>query len=44
MTDRKYLKLGHVQKTLLLPLWGRAEETKKQKPLLVDQTAVDIID
>jgi O-methyltransferase involved in polyketide biosynthesis len=36
-------KLGSVQKTLLLPLWGRAVETKKARPLLVDQTAVRII-
>jgi hypothetical protein len=34
--------LGSVQKTLLLPLWGRAVETKKARPLLVDQTAVRI--
>ena len=38
------IKLGNVQETLLLPLWGRAIETKRQKPLLVDNTAVSIID
>jgi O-methyltransferase involved in polyketide biosynthesis len=37
-------ELGSVQKTLLLPLWGRAVETRKPRPLLVDQTAVKIID
>lgn len=37
------VKLGSVQETLLLPLWGRAIETQKQKPLLVDNTAVSII-
>ena len=37
------IKLGSVQKTLLLPLWGRAIETQKQKPLLVDDKAVSII-
>ena len=38
------IDLGSVQKTLLLPLWGRAVETRKQKPLLVDTTAVQIIE
>lgn len=37
------IKLGSVQKTLLLPLWGRAIETQKQKPLLIDDKAVSII-
>ncbi|MGE5681226.1 MAG: class I SAM-dependent methyltransferase [Bacillota bacterium] len=38
------VELGEVQTTLLLPLWGRAIETKKPKPRLIDQTAVRIID
>jgi len=29
MTDRVGVKLGNVQKTLFLPLWGRAVESKK---------------
>lgn len=37
------LELGPVQKTLLLPLWGRAVETNKARPLLVDQTAAAIL-
>jgi O-methyltransferase involved in polyketide biosynthesis len=37
------INLGSVQKTLLLPLWGRAVETQKPKPLLVDSKAVSII-
>lgn len=37
------INLGSVQKTLLLPLWGRAIETQKPKPLLVDNKAVSII-
>ena len=37
-------QLGHVQKTLFLPLWGRAVETRKPKPRLVDKTAVQIIE
>jgi O-methyltransferase involved in polyketide biosynthesis len=36
-------ELGSVQKTLLLPLWGRAVEAAKPHPLLVDRTAVEII-
>lgn len=44
MTERVNINLGEVQKTLFLPLWGRAVETKKRKPLLVDETAVRIID
>ena len=37
------IKLGSVQKTLLLPLWGRVVETQKPKPLLIDNKAVSII-
>lgn len=36
--------LGAVQKTLLLPLWGRAVEARKPHPLLVDSAAVRIMD
>jgi O-methyltransferase involved in polyketide biosynthesis len=43
MTNSKEIKLGSVQETMLLPLWGRAVETQKQKPLLVDNKAVSII-
>lgn len=44
MANRVKIELGHVQKTLFLPLWGRAVESKKRHPLLVDETAVKIID
>jgi len=37
------ITLGSVPETLLLPLWGRAVETQKKKPLLVDPLAVNII-
>ncbi len=37
------LELGPVQKTLLLPLWGRAVETGKAHPLLVDRAAAGIL-
>lgn len=44
MAHRMDLNLGDVQKTLFLPLWGRAVETNRPNPLLVDETAVEIID
>jgi O-methyltransferase involved in polyketide biosynthesis len=43
MNKKKEIELGSVQETLLLPLWGRAIETQKQNPLLVDWTAVSIV-
>jgi len=43
MTGTHTIELGGVQKTLLLPLWGRAVETRKSRPLLVDEAAVKII-
>lgn len=42
MNDK--INLKGVQETLLLPLWGRAVETKKPNPLLQDVEAVRIID
>ncbi len=35
--------LRNVHETLLLPLWGRAEETKMRDPVLRDRKAVEII-
>jgi len=43
MGNTNEIKLGSVQETLLLPLWGRAVETQKEKPLLIDNKAVSII-
>ena len=43
MTEQVAVELGNVQRTLLLPLWGRAAETQKANPLLVDQTALAIV-
>jgi len=43
MTEKIPVDIGNIQKTLLLPLWGRAVETQKPEPLLVDKTAVRII-
>jgi O-methyltransferase involved in polyketide biosynthesis len=36
--------LGNVPKTLFLPLWGRACESRKPAPLLADAKAQEIID
>jgi O-methyltransferase involved in polyketide biosynthesis len=36
--------LDSVQITALLPLWARALETKKRNPILVDPTAVEIVE
>ena len=30
MTEKYNIELGLIQKTLLLPLWGRAVETRKK--------------
>ncbi len=43
MPNQEHIQLGDVQETLLLPLWGRAVETQKGHPLLIDNTAVNII-
>jgi O-methyltransferase involved in polyketide biosynthesis len=43
MINSQDIHLGSVQETMLLPLWGRAVETQKSKPLLVDNKAVSII-
>ncbi|MCE1254019.1 MAG: class I SAM-dependent methyltransferase [Anaerolineae bacterium] len=43
MSEKVNVELGHVQKTMFLPLWGRAVETQKDNPRLVDPAAVEII-
>jgi O-methyltransferase involved in polyketide biosynthesis len=43
MTGNVAINLGSVQKTLLLPLWGRAVESQKENPLMVDEAAVEIM-
>ncbi len=43
MTEKITVDLKDVQATLFLPLWGRAVETKKSNPLLIDQTAVNVM-
>jgi O-methyltransferase involved in polyketide biosynthesis len=44
MEGKIKVELGNVQKTLLLPLWGRAKETQKNKPMLIDSLSVEIVD
>jgi len=44
MSEKVFVDLGNVQKTLFLPLWGRAHETQKPNPLLVDMKALEIIE
>ncbi len=44
MSEKVTVDLGNVQRTMLLPLWGRAVESQKEQPLLVDQTALQIIE
>ena len=43
MPEKIHMELGDVQKTLFLPLWGRAIETQKSTPLLIDRAAAEII-
>jgi O-methyltransferase involved in polyketide biosynthesis len=44
MSKKIPIDLTSVQETLLLPLWGRAAETRKAAPRLSDPLAVQIID
>jgi len=43
MEKANKIELGNVQETLLYPLWERATETQKKKPLLIDDKAVEIM-
>jgi O-methyltransferase involved in polyketide biosynthesis len=44
MNTKITIELGKVQETLLLPLWGRAVESQKNNPRLIDKKAVEIIE
>jgi O-methyltransferase involved in polyketide biosynthesis len=44
MSAKIKVQLGDIQKTLFMPVWARAVETKKKKPILTDNTAVEIIE
>ncbi len=43
MSEKIDVKLKDIQETLLLPLWGRAIESQKKDPLLLDKTANEVI-
>lgn len=42
--EKIQIELGNIQKTLFMPVWARAVETKKAQPVLTDPMAVQIID
>ncbi len=44
MQTKIKVELGDIQKTLFMPVWARAVETKKENPVLADKTALEIID
>lgn len=44
MKTKIKVELGDVQKTLFMPVWARAVETRKKEPVLIDYTALEIID
>ncbi len=43
VSEKIDIALGDIQRTLFLPLWGRAEETGKDHPLISDRLAVEIM-
>ena len=44
MNKKISIDLGEVQKTLLIPLFGRAKEFEKKHPLVKDKYAHDIVE
>ncbi len=44
MKEKIKITTGSIQETFLLPLWGRAVETQKDNPRLVDEKAVEIME
>ena len=44
MNKKIKVQLGDIQRTLFMPVWARAVETQKNNPILIDKTAVKIID
>jgi O-methyltransferase involved in polyketide biosynthesis len=43
MNEKIKIELGEVQKTLLIPLFGRAMEFEKEKPIIKDKYAYEIL-
>ncbi len=44
MEQKISITKGTIEETLVLPLWGRAYETQKKTPRLIDKKAVEIIE
>lgn len=44
MNKKIKIELGPTQKTMLIPLFGRSEETKKENGLILDDKAVEIVE
>ena len=44
MPEKIKIELGEVQQTLFLPLWGRAQESSRAHPVLVDRAAQALIE
>jgi O-methyltransferase involved in polyketide biosynthesis len=44
MKDKDLLKLDGIEQTMLLPLWGRYSESKKQGGLIKDQKCIEIVE
>ena len=44
METKIKVELSDLQKTLFMPVWARAIETQKEKPLIIDETASIIIE
>ncbi len=44
LQERSSLALGPVARTLLIPLWARAAETRKRRPIVRDARALEICD
>ena len=44
MKGKIKVDLGDIQRTLFMPVWARAVETKKENPVLIDLTSLEIID
>jgi O-methyltransferase involved in polyketide biosynthesis len=43
MIENNKYRLKDIQETLLLPLWGRAIETKKNKPIFIDEKLLKLL-
>jgi hypothetical protein len=42
INEMEKISLGDIQETLLMPLWGRAVESQKDSPKLMDKEAISI--